>query len=1041
MDETLFASVYLGDARLAAHASSATAVWLWSADGARILWSNPAGCAALGAKTPQALLERAFAIGDPARTHIERLADTLPAGGGARLFRLRGFAGTAWSSLTCSCARFELGRTPGVLVMATEPVGADVPLAERVRRLGFPEQAAVAAYAQDGAMLFASAAAERRLAGAQGLDAIGAASLATTALATGSASGDTRIGPVVVQRIGRGANTVLLAGFPDPVAAATPGPALEETKPASAAVPQSTKPAAPERKGSPAVRRHPLRFVWQIDAAGRFSLGSEEFAGIIGPAAEMVSGRPWSEINAELGLDPAGRVAQAIASRETWSNITISWPVDGSDERLEVELAGLPAFDRSRDFLGYRGFGVCRDIARIERLALMRRLSTLTPVPPAANARESAPPQRTREPVSPDPMPPAQAISSPAAKSSSEALPPAPAPIAPNVVRFPGAGAFAELRAADVDLPGLSAGEHSAFHELARQLTVRLQTGDRAPEELRPPIPESLSGAASTGRLSAAAQLPARAAAWMFDDAKPVFAADDHPLLNRLPVGVLVYRYEEILFANRAFLAWTGYPDLQGLRMAGGLDALFLDAGVGALADSGEGGKRLAIATRDGDKVPFEGRLFAIHWDGDSAFAVLLFKTAAQEQIRAAEAALGRAEALAHQLGLLLDRVADAILVVDGAGAVVSCHGGGAAFFSGGGRALAGAAFESLFAPDARSVAAGHLARVMREGGTVSAELTALAGNGELRPMMATIARIGGEGGPPESERLSVVLRDISVMKRSERADAVASMPANAAAQDTARALAKLCHDARSPINSILGFCDVMLAERFGPVGTDRYREYVRDISASGAQVMALLADTAELAEIVAGTARLSPVRVSLNEVVNACVGGQQGAANEARVVVRTALSPGLAPVVADAEAVRSMIANLLGHALRTTRPGGQVIVSTGRSAAGDVVLRIRDSGEGLNEKTIEAALQTPPLPPTDPWDASTWNAGGQTSGLALTRALAEANHAQFAITSKPHQGSLFEVTFTAKPQIVAPAPDRRAARDGTVTKPVDGSG
>ncbi len=1031
MDETIFASVYLGDARLAAHASSATAVWLWRADGARILWANPAGCAALGAKTPQALLERAFAIGDPARTHIERLADTLPDGGGARLFRLRGFAGAAWSSLTCSCARFDLGRTPGILVMATEPVGADVPLAERVRRLGFPEQAAVAAYAQDGAMLFATAAAERRLAGAPGLDAIGAASLATAALATGSASGDTRIGPVIVQRIGRGASTVLLAGFPDPEAA--PSPASGETRPASAAAPEPAKPAALERKSSPALRRHPLRFVWQMDTAGRFSLDSEEFAGIVGAAPEFVSGRPWSEINAELGLDPAGRVAQAVASRETWSNITISWPVDGNDERLEVELAGLPAFDRSRDFLGYRGFGVCRDIAHMERLVIMRQLSTLTPAPEKA----TVPPQRSREPVSPDPTAPLEAISSP------EALP--PAPIAPNVVRFPGAGAFADLRAADSDFPGLSAGEHSAFHELARQLTVRLQTGDSAPEELCSPMPENLSGAAPTGRLSAAAQIPARAAAWMFDDAKPVFAADDHPLLNRLPVGILVYRYEEILFANRAFLAWTGYPDLLALRMAGGLDALFLDAGVGALADSGEGGKRLAIATRDGDKVPFEGRLFAIHWDGESAFAVLLFKTAAHEQIRAAEAALGRAEARAHELGLLLDRVADTILVVDRAGAIVSSHGGGTAFFGRSGRALAGAAFESLFARDARNAAAGHLARVVREGGTVSAELTAVAGNGELRPMMVTIARIGPglrplDAEPSDCERLSVVLRDISVSKRAERADAVTSVPAKAAAQDTARALARLCHDARSPINSILGFCDVMLAERFGPVGTDRYREYIRDISASGAQVMSLLADTAELAEIAAGTAHLSPVRISLNEVVNACVAGQQGAANEARVVVRTALSPGLQPVLADAEAVRSMIGNLLGHALRTTRPGGQVIVSTGRSAAGDVVLRIRDSGEGLNDKAIEAALQASAQPPSDPWDASTWDAGGQTSGLALTRALAEANQAQFTITSKPHQGSLFEVTFTAKPQNAAPAPDRRAARDGTVTKPVDGN-
>jgi signal transduction histidine kinase len=995
-------------------------VWLWSADGARILWANPAGCAALGAKTSQALLERAFAIGDPARAHIERIAEALPEGGGARLFRLRGFAGAAWTSLTCSCARFDLGRTPGILLVATEPVGAELPLAERVRRLGFPETADIASYGGDGAMLFATAAAERRLAGAQGLEAIGAGSLAAAALAAGRAVGETRIGPVVLQRIGNGASTVLLASFSDPVA-----------KPA-VALPRPAKATTPEPKRTPALRRHPLRFVWQLDTAGRFSLGSEEFAGIIGTGMQIVSGRPWSEINAELGLDPAGRVAQAVASRETWSNITISWPIEGSDERLDVELAGLPSFDRSRNFLGYRGFGVCRDVALIERLATTRQFATGAVTPPPI---ASAPPPRLRA-----------AGFAEAAQSAPDA-PIAPAPIAPNVVRFPGTAAFADFRATDPNSPALSPLENSAFHELARQLAIRLQT-DTAPEELRPPSPENLSAAAPAGRLSPAAQIPARAAAWMFDEANPVSAADDHPLLNRLPVGILVYRYEALLFANRAFLAWTGYPDLQALTMAGGLDALFHDAGVGALAGSGEGGRRLAITTRNGDKVSVEGRLFAIRWDGESAFAVLLFKTAAHEQIRAAEAALGQAEARSHELAMLLDRVDDAILVVDRAGTVVSSHGGAKALFGRGGQGPAGAAFESLFAPDARSAAAAQLARVIREGGTVSAELTALAGNGELRPMMVTIAPFEKGSEPSDSERpgrlspgrLSVVLRDLSVRKRAERADAVAPLPAQAAALDKARALAKLCHDARSPINAILGFCDIMLAERFGPVGSDRYREYLRDVRASGAQVMSLLADAAELGEIMAGTSRLLPVRISLNEVVNACVSEQQGAASEARVVFRTALSPGLPPVLADAEAMRSMIVSLLGHARRTTRPGGQVIVSTGRSADGLVVLRIRDNGEGLNEKAIEAALQASPPSSCDPWDVDAWNpgtwdAGAQTSALTLANALAEANHARLIITSKPQQGSLFEVSFATRPDSAVPVPERAAG-----ATPVDGN-
>jgi PAS domain S-box-containing protein len=534
----------------------------------------------------------------------------------------------------------------------------------------------------------------------------------------------------------------------------------------------------------------------------------------------------------------------------------------------------------------------------------------------------------------------------------------------------------------------------------------------------------------------------------MFDEANPVFAADDHPLLNRLPVGILVYRYEALLFANRAFLAWTGYPDLQALTMAGGLDALFLDAGVGALAGSGEGGRRLAITTRDGDKVPVEGRLFAIHWDGESAFAVMLFKTAAHEQVRTAEAALAQADARSHELAMLLDRIADAILVVDRAGTVVSGHGGAKALFGRSGQGPAGAAFESLFAPDARSGAAAQLARVIREGGTVSAELTALAGNGELRPMMVTIAPFENGSGPSERpSRWSVVLRDLSALKRAERADAVAPLPAKAAALDKAKALARLCHDARSPINAILGFCDIMLAERFGSVGSDRYREYLRDVRTSGAQVMSLIADATELAEIMAGTSRLLPVRISLNEVVNACVSEEQGAASEARVVVRTALSPGLPPILADAEAVRSMIVSLLGHARRTTRPGGQVIVSTGRSVDGLVVLRIRDNGEGLNEKTIEAALQASPPSSFDPWDAGTlntgaWNAGAETSALMLANALAQANHARLIITSKPQQGSLFEVSFTTRSDSAAPAPapDWRAAGGDTGTTPVDGN-
>ena len=112
-----------------------------------------------------------------------------------------------------------------------------------------------------------------------------------------------------------------------------------------------------------------MRFVWHMDADGRFGVGSDEFIELVGPHTMAAFGRLWSEIAAELKLDPNNQVARAVASRETWSGIVVSWPVDDSSERLPIELSGLPVFDRDRSFRGYRGFGVCRDIDRINQLA------------------------------------------------------------------------------------------------------------------------------------------------------------------------------------------------------------------------------------------------------------------------------------------------------------------------------------------------------------------------------------------------------------------------------------------------------------------------------------------------------------------------------------------------------------------------------------------------------------------------------------------------------------------------------------------------
>ena len=191
-----------------------------------------------------------------------------------------------------------------------------------------------------------------------------------------------------------------------------------------------------------------------MDADGRFVVGSDEFIALVGPKTTAAFGRTWSEISAELKLDPDNQIARAVSSHETWSGIVIPWPVDETSDRLPVELSGLPVFDRDRSFRGYRGFGVCRDIARINQLARARRERPIGFMP-APETDDTAPVGAAKP-----------AAAEAAARPERPALNIAPA--AANVVPF------RQAPPAEPKAPTLSPVERRAFRELAQELNARL---------------------------------------------------------------------------------------------------------------------------------------------------------------------------------------------------------------------------------------------------------------------------------------------------------------------------------------------------------------------------------------------------------------------------------------------------------------------------------------------------------------------------------------------------------------------------------------
>jgi PAS domain S-box-containing protein len=375
---------------------------------------------------------------------------------------------------------------------------------------------------------------------------------------------------------------------------------------------------------------------------------------------------------------------------------------------------------------------------------------------------------------------------------------------------------------------------------------------------------------------------------------------------------------------------------------------------------------------------------------------------------KTAEASLRRLETANSELTAILDTATDGVVILDRAGRVLSANRSAQALFGYDAHDIAELSLGDLFAPESRRPLLDHLDRLARNGGPESfdpgREAIGLERRGGLVPLYITMGRIN------DGEKFCAVLRDITAWKRSEEELINAKQDAEKASIAKSEFLAKISHEIRTPLNAIIGFSELMMDERLGPVGNERYRQYLKDIHASGGHLISLLNDLLDLSKIEAGKLELTFVSVNLNDLVQQCVAMLQEQANRERVIIRTSLPAGLPQIVADARSVRQIALNVLSNSIKFTGAGGQVIVSTALTDDQEVVLRVRDTGHGMSEKELQTALEPFRQLATSP----RWGASGTGLGLPITKALAEANHARFHITSRVQDGTLVEVAFPA---------------------------
>jgi len=264
-----------------------------------------------------------------------------------------------------------------------------------------------------------------------------------------------------------------------------------------------------------------------------------------------------------------------------------------------------------------------------------------------------------------------------------------------------------------------------------------------------------------------------------------------------------------------------------------------------------------------------------------------------------------------------------------------------------------------------------------------------------------------------ESEkRLMATVADLrhSQQKLERQAEEVADLAekyaeektrAEEANQAKSKFLANMSHELRTPLNAIIGFSEIMESSMFGPLGSDKYGEYCRDIHQSGQYLLEVINDILDMSKIEAGRIRLDAEQIELEPFLNDAMRVVSGRANDKRLKLTARLGRGIR-LTADHRLLKQIVLNLLSNAVKFTPEGGRVTIRA-RATSGWVSISIADTGIGIPEEAL--ARLGRPFEQVE--SQLTKSHQGSGLGLAIARSLTELHHGAMRIRSTPGIGTM----------------------------------
>ena len=299
--------------------------------------------------------------------------------------------------------------------------------------------------------------------------------------------------------------------------------------------------------------------------------------------------------------------------------------------------------------------------------------------------------------------------------------------------------------------------------------------------------------------------------------------------------------------------------------------------------------------------------------------------------------------------------------------------------------------------------------RRTKDGGFVSVgtDITALKLQQERlrmseRELMMTVRDL-------QKERL---LADQQAQRLADLADKYAREKTRAEAANRSKSefLANMSHELRTPLNAIIGFSEVMLSQMFGPMGSEKYAEYSRDIHRSGQFLLDVINDILDMSKIEAGRMSLECETLQVDAALDEVMRLITPRAFEGGVTVERQVPQGFT-LWADRRAFKQVLINLLSNAVKFTPEGGRITVSA-LAANGVMAIAIRDTGIGIPARDIEKLGR--PFEQVE--NQFTKSRGGSGLGLAISKSFVELHGGTLTIRSAVGQGTEVTVTFPLRP-------------------------